>query len=362
MDSFCIEVSFIVPIYKIEYEKLNRCINSIIAQTGRIPVYEIILVDDGSPDQCGKICDSYATKYNDLVRVIHQKNQGVSVARNIGVKTARGKWITFVDGDDWIEPTFLEFATEFKDKSPIESDILIWDGYSETVNNSTPIKFFDDDSIKMKVFNDESKELIIDKIMPSKVRTADIKRCTDIGIPWGRIYRKTLLIENNIESVPELNIMEDSIFNLWAIEHARTICYKFKPLYHYSMYNTSTSKKYDPNISTIMKRLYSHFEEYIRKCHDEEIYWKRLYVRTIRLIAKCVTKDYANPFNTNPIVERRRKMKIDLEVPEFQTAIKECEIKGQELKFQFFLFLLRHRFYYTTIVISLLFGKINCIQ
>lgn len=98
------ELSIIVPVYKVE-KYLPRCIDSILAQT--FGDFELILIDDGSPDGCGRICDEYAQKDKRIV-VIHQKNMGVSAARNAGLDIARGRYIGFVDSDDWIEPQMYE--------------------------------------------------------------------------------------------------------------------------------------------------------------------------------------------------------------------------------------------------------------
>ena len=98
----------IVPIYKVE-PYLRKCLDSIVNQTYRN--LEIILVDDGSPDNCGKICDNYA-KEDSRIKVIHQKNKGVSSARNIGLAIATGEWIGWVDPDDWIELDMYEYMLE----------------------------------------------------------------------------------------------------------------------------------------------------------------------------------------------------------------------------------------------------------
>ena len=94
------ELSIIVPVYKVE-PYLSKCIDSILAQT--YTDFELILIDDGSPDNCGKICDEYEARDSRII-VIHQENQGVSAARNAGLNIAVGEYIGFVDSDDWIEP------------------------------------------------------------------------------------------------------------------------------------------------------------------------------------------------------------------------------------------------------------------
>lgn len=100
-------ISVIVPIYKVE-DYLRRCVDSLLGQTYR--EFELILVDDGSPDGCGTICDAYAAK-DPRVRVIHKENGGLSDARNAGLEIAQGDYIAFVDSDDWVSPRYLERLT-----------------------------------------------------------------------------------------------------------------------------------------------------------------------------------------------------------------------------------------------------------
>ena len=102
------QISVIVPVYKVE-DCLNRCVDSILKQS--FSDFELILIDDGSPDQCGAICDEYAKKDNRIV-VIHQNNGGLSAARNAGIDWAfansQSEWLTFIDSDDWVHPEYLE--------------------------------------------------------------------------------------------------------------------------------------------------------------------------------------------------------------------------------------------------------------
>ena len=98
-------ITVVVPVYKVE-KYIDRCVTSIINQSYKN--LEIILVDDGSPDNCGKICDDYARK-DERIKVIHKENGGLSDARNAGINIAKGKYITFIDSDDYIKYDYVEF-------------------------------------------------------------------------------------------------------------------------------------------------------------------------------------------------------------------------------------------------------------
>ena len=112
----CPKISIITPVYKAE-KYLHKCVDSIIAQS--FQDWELLLIDDGSPDNSGKICDEYAEK-DSRIKVFHKENGGVSSARNLGLNNVRGAWITFIDSDDWIEKRFI--ADLFK---PIERNITL---------------------------------------------------------------------------------------------------------------------------------------------------------------------------------------------------------------------------------------------
>ena len=115
-------ISIIVPVYKVE-ALLDRCVSSVTAQT--YSNWELLLVDDGSPDRCGEICDSWAAK-DHRIQVIHQPNGGLSAARNAGIELAGGKWLAFLDSDDWWAETFLEEMLEAVREQEADLAICGW--------------------------------------------------------------------------------------------------------------------------------------------------------------------------------------------------------------------------------------------
>lgn len=127
-------ISVIVPVYKVE-AFLRQCIDSIVNQTYRH--LEILLVDDGSPDDCGKICDEYAEKDN-RIRVFHTSNQGLSSARNFGLQNAAGEFVSFVDSDDWLEPDMYETLLERMEAAG--ADVSVCGYWFDSVHSSLEIQ------------------------------------------------------------------------------------------------------------------------------------------------------------------------------------------------------------------------------
>ena len=99
-----VKISIIVPIYKVE-RYLDRCVQSLIHQT--LQEIEIILIDDESPDNCGKMCDKYV-KQDKRIKVIHKENEGLGLSRNVGINVSKGEYLAFIDSDDYIENNFIE--------------------------------------------------------------------------------------------------------------------------------------------------------------------------------------------------------------------------------------------------------------
>ena len=104
------DISVIVPVYRAE-KYISGCIESILNQT--LENFELLLVDDGSPDESGRICDEYARK-DGRITVVHKKNEGVSIARNTGIDMAKANWVCFIDSDDWVENNYLEIFDKCK--------------------------------------------------------------------------------------------------------------------------------------------------------------------------------------------------------------------------------------------------------
>ena len=176
------KISVIVPIYNVE-KYLNRCIDSIINQT--YENLEIILVDDGSPDDCGKICDEYA-KLDKRIKVIHKKNGGLSDARNAGIDVSKGKYLTFIDSDDYIDLDYVEFLYNLIKKFKTKMSICIERIYYE---NGTILSKENDREVVLNQKEVLEKMLYQDEINVSTwAKMYDRSLFKKIKFPKGKIF------------------------------------------------------------------------------------------------------------------------------------------------------------------------------
>ena len=223
-------ISIIVPVYKAEKD-LVRCVDSILDQTYKD--LEVILVDDGSPDNCGVICDSYAAK-DPRVRVIHKENGGVSTARNAGLDVAGGDYIAFVDSDDYIDPDMYEKMME---KARIhDCDVVMCDCLKEFGTHSRLYTheirggFYDADELRREHY----PHLLM---MENVEYPATISNCT---ILW-----KSSLNTPVLRYEPGVRFSEDLLFGAKLLRKATSFYYmKREPFYHYVMNPTSATHTY----------------------------------------------------------------------------------------------------------------------
>ena len=229
-------VSVIVPVYNVE-KFIHKCVNSILAQS--FTDIELILVDDGSQDGSGPICDGYALK-DTRVRVIHKHNEGVSSARNTGINEAKGEWICFVDGDDWIDKDYLSaFFIGGED-----SDLLV-QGYKE----------FSLDGLLLSVHRFST-----DDRMPFASVIIESERLNIINSPCFKLFKTSIIRQNNIKFDTRLSYGEDHIFTYEYLNRISTIKQGFNTGYNVNRgIDGSLSTKRIPfeKIVLFMEMLYS---------------------------------------------------------------------------------------------------------
>lgn len=213
-------LSIIVPVYNSE-SYLEACLTSIRNQT--FSDYEVWLIDDGSKDASIAICDDFADN-DSRFHVIHKINEGVSIARNTGLKRAEGEWICFIDSDDTIEPGYLETLYNAGKEYP---DYLIVQGYNEIENNRFT---------KARLFEDE---LFDQTNLGQTFEKYNINRC---GFPFGKLYNHALIQSIGLQFAEQISYAEDVLFMLTYLAHAKGIKTVSGANYNYFILPGSLSK------------------------------------------------------------------------------------------------------------------------
>lgn len=279
------KISIIVPVYNVE-QYLPRCIDSILNQS--FADFELLLIDDGSKDKSGAICDEYADK-DDRIRVFHKKNGGVSSARNVGLDNAKGEYVIFVDSDDYLKMNALQIANTIKD------DLVVASYEVKGYRSSNMIH----DSVRY-TRKSECLDYLSKKLLESHTLHA----------PWAKFYNRYIIECNNIRFIESLKLGEDICFVFNYLSYCNTLRFTDKVIYCYEMetprqYILSASEFINHIRNTIqaIKRvhLFNHnliytegklddmikvlfcnaFEEYIKKQNPKQV------IKQLSYIKKC---------------------------------------------------------------------------
>lgn len=245
------KVSIIVPVYNTE-KVLKRCLDSILNQSYKD--FELIVINDGSKDKSIEIINEYKEKDN-RVKVIDNKNNGVSETRNIGIKAAVGEYIQFIDADDYIEPYMIEETLiKLEDN---EADSIIT-GLFLDIESNTGIK-----SSKQTFRNqiEEGKKNIAIGVM-------ERLNGTYINSPVNKIYKKSIIVDNNIYMDKTIDLGEDLLFNLEYFKHCKKVIFDDKCYYHYCMQvEENLTFKYRSDKLELMYLIYCKCNEYFNTCN-----------------------------------------------------------------------------------------------
>jgi glycosyltransferase involved in cell wall biosynthesis len=223
-----IQVSVIVPIYRIE-KYLPECIDSLLDQS--FLNFELLLVNDGSPDNCPKICDDYSEK-DSRVKVIHKENGGLLSARKAGLENAKGKYIAFVDGDDWVDKFYLD--TLFKLADANDADLVVTGQFREFDGKIETIK-----PKKAGVYNEKE---IKSYIIPNAIYNG---RFCEHGIStyvWNKLYKRELLYKILMDVPNEIIMGEDAAITYSYLSISKSLVISRIPLYYYRQRHDSIVK------------------------------------------------------------------------------------------------------------------------
>lgn len=288
-------ISIIVPVYKVPELYLHTCINSCINQT--MNEIEIVLVDDGSPDDCGKICDEYAQK-DTRVKVIHKENGGLVSARNAGYEAVTGEWHMYLDGDDWIDNDTCEVLMANVANYP-DVDIVFWKCIQELGDKSIKGKWeWPCKEIVHLYADDECVELARNTLIyKSGIATAYnklIKTC----------YARKYGIKHDGRLRQGAEGME---FSLRAFYYAKKALYVNAYWNHYRFNPDSISKKVDENNTKYLTDCLQVIEEVINGFVKQKGFRQALYQRTVYILLAVAMSTYFHPNNPESLCTRTKK-------------------------------------------------------
>lgn len=239
-------VSVIVPVYNVE-KYLEKCVHSIINQTYENT--EIILIDDGSTDSSGKICDKFS-ELEKKIKVIHKDNGGVSSARNVGIENAKGEYISFVDSDDWIEPGMIEALYNIIISNDVQLAACNLYNEIENVDICNELKLMD---TSIKILHE--KDIYISSLNYTDVR----------GYLWNKLFSKKYITHKLDNSLMQC---EDLLFVTQYMHNIQRIAYTQKKLYHYVRNTTERKYNYTNRNLTLMDAYEKIRVEYIENCPE----------------------------------------------------------------------------------------------
>lgn len=244
-------ITIVVPVYKVE-EYIERCVDSILKQS--YEDFELLLVDDGSPDNCGIICDKYAEKDNRIF-VIHKKNAGLSAARNTGInwfyEQGRSDYITFADSDDWLHPDYLKILLDGMTKNNVDISVCNYTRVTDIIPHET--------------FNNVEYEITTPEDFL-------VNHSWQYNYAWGKLYHKSVFCDVRY---PVGKNFEDTFTTYKVLHKCEKVAYTNLPLYYYlrnekgisrSPWNTSELVIFD----AMQEQLSFYKERGLQKAYDKE--------------------------------------------------------------------------------------------
>lgn len=312
-------ISVIVPVYNVE-KYIGEMIESVQNQSLRD--LEIILVDDGSPDGSGAICDSYAEK-DARIKVIHKKNAGVGAARNDGLAIAKGDWVIFCDSDDWLEQNSMEKLV----KVGVETD-------ADVVFGDVNLAY--DDMIKKVQFY-KNEFVLQQREEIDRLIEADFSRkyCFDppeagpafgYGGPWNKIVRRQLLSAHDIHFNLEVKgIFDDIIYTAYIFGAAKKVAYVHVPVYNYRQLDSSITHSYKQNLLDINTAIFGAWEEFMSIYGENGKFQKPYYANVMRRFQSTLGLYFFNEKNQKPFHTQLRELKELMDSEPYSTAIRDVD-------------------------------------
>lgn len=319
-------VSVIIPVYNVE-KYLDRCMQSVLNQTLRN--IEIILIDDGSPDDCPRLCDEYANK-DDRIKVIHKQNGGLGYARNSGLEIATGEYVAFVDSDDFIDVQMYKSLYSMAKKEDADA---VYSNCKLYRNGVAAVR----EDVKEDTFfrtKDEVEQFLLDYVAPLPEEKHDVKYMMSV---WRAVYRMSIIKENNIRFLSERDILsEDMPFNIDFLKCSTKVVYLKDAFYNYCLNPSSLTQHWTVEKNDKRQRLFECIEQRMNYLPDYELHFQRFIIMNLRhTLSSDRLACYKQELNW------KRQFQKRLNESPYSETLSSYPIKRMPSKFRFYYGILR---------------------
>lgn len=324
-------VSVIIPVYNVE-KYLKICVESVINQTYKN--IEIILIDDGSKDLSGKICDEFKL-IDDRIIVIHKANEGLGLTRNVGIDIAKGSYIVFVDSDDFVSSTMIE---DLINSAYINKCDTVKDGCHRVDEKGNYLYSIE---IEESVFKDKS---IVTEMLPRMVGSSPSKKDSIIMSAWNVLYSMEIINKYNLKFESERKyISEDIIFNLSYFKYSKGTALINKCNYKYRTNGKSLTGSYKKDRFELSKILFEKEKEMLNELGIFNITEQRWIRNFFTYILTCIKQEDVNISNLefNQAIENIKCICNDSYVKDL---IEKFPINKLGLKQRVFIYLIKYKY------------------
>lgn len=314
------KLSVVVPVYNVE-RYLGQLIESLQSQTLRD--LQIVLVDDGSPDRSGAICDEYAAG-DDRISVIHKKNGGVGAARNDGLAATTGQWVYFCDSDDYLEPDALERLVEAGEREQAEvvfGDVAMLSGEKRELLHFHKEAFATSDR---EVLDRLAMTVFGRNYCYSPPEGGPAKCC--YGGPWNKIARRTLLEREGISfDLSVRGICDDLLYSMYLFAAAERVAYVPTVIYNYRLLGNSITHTYKPQIIDINEAIFAAWEGFMARFGQAGQFREAYHVFVIRRLKAMLGICFFSKKNPKPLKEQYRELEGLLASEPYRAAIQKAD-------------------------------------
>ncbi len=315
-------ISVIVPVFN-THEYLKKCLDSIASQSFKD--FEVLLIDDGSNKECADFCDEIS-KSDERITVFHKENQGLGLTRNYGIERAKGKYLTFIDSDDWIDSDCFETAVNEIENS--NCDLVFWSYVREFDGFSEKKIIFDNDVI----FDEEGcRKLFKRQFGLSKDELHNPEAMDSLSSVCIKLFKTSIIKDNNLLFLNDKQIgpFEDRIFSLQYMFYCKSAKFIERYFYHYRKGSGVTAKSYREKLLSQYLDLFSYLEGFITDNNLDDDYKKALKNGVALSLISIGVNEIGN-------VMPYKNLKKVLKMPLFKNAVKNLEIGYLPLKWKIF--------------------------